>query len=100
MTADTGADYPAENDAEYLVEPLLAEVEALDELILAAIRRRTALARQLGRTMIGPGRTVSSRSQQHRELAVLRRFAEFDQEGRTLAMVLLRLGRGRPGPAP
>ncbi|NKY84968.1 chorismate mutase [Nocardia veterana] len=76
------------------IEKLRKEIDRLDAEILAAIKRRTEISRIIGRTRMANGgpRLVHSR-----EMKVLERFSELGQEGHTLAMLLLRLGRGRLG---
>ncbi|MFF0543478.1 chorismate mutase [Nocardia thailandica] len=76
------------------IEKLRLEIDQLDSQILAAIKRRTEISRIIGRTRMASGgpRLVHSR-----EMKVLERFSELGQEGHTLAMLLLRLGRGRLG---
>ncbi len=85
------------------LERLRREIEELDEQILAAIQRRTVLARRIGAisAAANPARPVggeAGRIQQRHELSVISRFLELGPEGRTLGMVLLRLGRGRAHP--
>ncbi|MEV0359251.1 chorismate mutase [Nocardia sp. NPDC050697] len=76
------------------IEKLRKEIDRLDAEILAAIKRRSEVSRIIGRTRMASGgpRLVHSR-----EMKVLERFSELGQEGHTLAMLLLRLGRGRLG---
>ncbi|UYP19808.1 chorismate mutase [Rhodococcus sp. Z13] len=76
------------------IEELRKEIDRLDAEILAAVKRRTEVSRLIGRTRMASGgpRLVHSR-----EMKVLERFSELGQEGHTLAMLLLRLGRGRLG---
>lgn len=76
------------------IEKLRKEIDRLDAEILASIKRRTEVSRIIGRTRMANGgpRLVHSR-----EMKVLERFSELGQEGHTLAMLLLRLGRGRLG---
>jgi chorismate mutase len=76
------------------IDKLRKEIDRLDAEILAAIKRRTEISRIIGRTRMASGgpRLVHSR-----EMKVLERFSELGQEGHTLAMLLLRLGRGRLG---
>ncbi|MEU4317022.1 chorismate mutase [Nocardia sp. NPDC024068] len=80
------------NEAE--IEKLRKEIDQLDADILAAIKRRTEISRVIGRTRMASGGTRLVHS---REMKVLERFSELGQEGHTLAMLLLRLGRGRLG---
>lgn len=76
------------------IDQLRTEIDRLDHEILDAILRRTEVSRQIGAARMAAGgpRIVYSR-----EMAVLDRFAELGPEGRELAMMLLRLGRGRLG---
>lgn len=76
------------------IEELRKEIDQLDAEILSAIKRRTEVSRIIGRTRMASGGTRLVHS---REMKVLERFSELGQEGYTLAMLLLRLGRGRLG---
>ncbi|BAD59848.1 MULTISPECIES: chorismate mutase [Nocardia] len=89
----TGSD-AALPQTEAEIDKLRKEIDQLDAEILAAIKRRTEISRLIGRTRMASGgpRLVHSR-----EMKVLERFSELGQEGHTLAMLLLRLGRGRLG---
>ncbi|RJO76421.1 chorismate mutase [Nocardia panacis] len=89
----TGSD-SALPQSEAEIDNLRKEIDRLDAEILAAIKRRTEVSRIIGRTRMASGgpRLVHSR-----EMKVLERFSELGQEGHTLAMLLLRLGRGRLG---
>nr|WP_280486769.1 chorismate mutase [Nocardia farcinica] len=89
----TGSD-AALPQTEAEIDKLRKEIDQLDAEILAAIKRRTEISRLIGRTRMAAGgpRLVHSR-----EMKVLERFSELGQEGHTLAMLLLRLGRGRLG---
>ncbi|ADG79915.1 chorismate mutase OS=Tsukamurella paurometabola (strain ATCC 8368 / DSM / CCUG 35730 / CIP 100753/ JCM 10117 / KCTC 9821 / NBRC 16120 / NCIMB 702349 /NCTC 13040) OX=521096 GN=Tpau_3331 PE=4 SV=1 [Tsukamurella paurometabola] len=80
--------------AEEEIAALREEIDRLDAEILAAIKRRTEVSRIIGRTRMASGgpRLVHSR-----EMKVLDRFSELGREGHTLAMLLLRLGRGPLG---
>ncbi|WP_280262962.1 chorismate mutase [Nocardia wallacei] len=91
-TTETGSDALPSSEAE--IDKLRKEIDRLDAEILAAIKRRTEVSRIIGRTRMANGgpRLVHSR-----EMKVLERFSELGQEGHTLAMLLLRLGRGRLG---
>ncbi|PXX68471.1 chorismate mutase [Nocardia tenerifensis] len=81
-----------QSDAE--IDKLRKEIDRLDAEILAAIKRRTEISRIIGRTRMASG---GPRLVHNREMKVLERFSELGQEGHTLAMLLLRLGRGRLG---
>ncbi|TQF74072.1 chorismate mutase [Rhodococcus spelaei] len=89
--ATAATDLPA-SEAE--INELRKEIDRLDAEILAAIKRRSEVSQIIGRTRMASGgpRLVHSR-----EMKVLERFSDLGQEGHTLAMLLLRLGRGRLG---
>ncbi len=76
------------------IDELRLEIDRLDAEILAAIKRRSEVSRRIGRARMASGgpRLVHSR-----EMKVLERFSDLGTEGHTLAMLLLRLGRGRLG---
>lgn len=84
------ADVPTETE----IAELRVEIDRLDAEILAAIQRRTEVSQRIGRARMAAGgpRIVYSR-----EITVLSRFRDLGPEGRELAMLLLRLGRGRLG---
>lgn len=90
-TTDSDSELPR-TEAE--IEKLRKEIDQLDAEILTAIKRRTEISRVIGRTRMASGGTRLVHS---REMKVLERFSELGQEGHTLAMLLLRLGRGRLG---
>lgn len=71
-------------------ELLQVQLERMDTEIITLVRRRTALARQLGEARRTSGGT---RVVHEAELAVVRRFLGLGAGGRDLAMILLRLGR-------
>ncbi|NLG55677.1 MAG: chorismate mutase [Rhodococcus sp.] len=76
------------------INELRKEIDRLDAEILAAIKRRSEVSQIIGRTRMASGGTRLVHS---REMKVIERFSELGQEGHTLAMLLLRLGRGRLG---
>ncbi|EOM75748.1 chorismate mutase [Rhodococcus rhodnii] len=90
--ADSALDGVPTTEAE--ITALRLEIDRLDAEILAAIKRRTEVSRTIGRARMASGgpRLVHSR-----EMKVIERFDELGQEGHTLAMLLLRLGRGALG---
>ncbi|MFD3810453.1 chorismate mutase [Rhodococcus sp. NPDC058639] len=101
MTLNTNIDAALSGDAadavpttEAEIDELRKEIDRLDAEILAAVKRRTEVSRIIGRTRMASGGTRLVHS---REMKVLERFSELGQEGHTLAMLLLRLGRGRLG---
>lgn len=76
------------------IDSLRLEIDRLDAVILAAVKRRSAVSKKIGAARMASGgpRLVYSR-----EVKVLERFKDLGQEGHTLAMLLLRLGRGPLG---
>ncbi|NMD55031.1 MULTISPECIES: chorismate mutase [Tsukamurella] len=88
---DTGAETPLADEE---IQALREEIDRLDAEILAAIKRRSEVSRIIGRTRMASGGTRLVHS---REMKVLERFSELGREGHTLAMLLLRLGRGPLG---
>ncbi|MUM21812.1 chorismate mutase [Mycobacterium sp. CBMA271] len=95
MTENAGkGDAARAEDPSPDIDELRKEIDRLDAEILAAIKRRTEVSQSIGRARMASGgpRLVHSR-----EMKVLQRFSELGQEGHTLAMLLLRLGRGRLG---
>lgn len=96
MSAQTvaGAQDAATPTSEAEIDNLRKEIDRLDAEILAAVKRRAEISQAIGRTRMASGgpRLVHSR-----EMKVLERFNELGPEGHTLAMLLLRLGRGRLG---
>ena len=76
------------------INDLRQEIDRLDAEILAAVKKRTAVSQTIGRARIASGGTRLVHS---REMAVIERYSELGPEGKDLAMLLLRLGRGRLG---
>ena len=76
------------------IDVLRQEIDRMDAVILAAVKRRSAVSKKIGAARMASGgpRLVHSR-----EVKVLDRFSDLGQEGHTLAMLLLRLGRGPLG---
>ncbi|WP_282104639.1 MULTISPECIES: chorismate mutase [unclassified Crossiella] len=76
------------------ISSLREEIDHLDAEILRLIQRRTQVSQTIGAARMAAGgpKIVYSR-----EMAVLARFRELGPEGKELAMILLRLGRGRLG---
>ena len=70
------------------------EIDRLDAQILAAVKERTEISRKIGQARVASGGTRLVHS---REMQVINRYSELGQEGKDLAMVLLRLGRGHLG---
>ncbi|OJZ63190.1 chorismate mutase [Mycolicibacterium diernhoferi] len=82
-------DEPAAN-----IDDLRLEIDELDAAILAAVKRRTEVSRIIGKARMASGGTKLVHS---REMKVIERYSELGPEGKDLAMLLLRLGRGRLG---
>jgi len=76
------------------IEELRHEIDRLDAEILAAVKRRTEVSQEIGRARMATGGTRLVHS---REMKVIERYSELGQEGKDLAMLLLRMGRGRLG---
>ena len=73
---------------------LRSEIDHRDSEILRLVQRRTEVSQAIGsaRRAAGGPRVVHGR-----EMAVLDRYRELGKDGYELAMLLLRLGRGRLG---
>ena len=76
------------------IDDLRREIDRLDAEILAAVKRRTEVSREIGKARMASGGTRLVHS---REMKVIERYGELGPEGKELAMLLLRLGRGRLG---
>lgn len=87
---DTAALDRAEPD----IDQLRVEIDDLDDQIVRLVQRRSQVSRQIGAARMAAGGT---KIVHRREMAVLNRYRELGPEGRELAMLLLRLGRGRLG---
>ncbi len=62
--------------------------------ILEAVKRRTEVSKIIGKARMASGGTRLVHS---REMKVIERYSELGPDGKDLAMLLLRLGRGRLG---
>lgn len=88
----TGTDDPL-SDAE--IQEYRKEIDRLNRVILEAVKRRTEVAKAIGKTRMGSGGT---RLVHTREVAIINQFRdELGEEGPALAAILLRMGRGRLG---
>ena len=76
------------------IDDLRHEIDRLDAAILAAVKRRAEVSQEIGRARMASGGTRLVHS---REMKVIERYSELGPEGKDLAMLLLRLGRGRLG---
>lgn len=76
------------------IDKLRQEIDRLDAEILAAVKRRAEVSQAIGKARMATGGTRLVHS---REMQVIERYSELGPEGKDLAMLLLRLGRGRLG---
>ncbi|MHA7653425.1 chorismate mutase [Mycobacterium sp. ML4] len=76
------------------IDELRAEIDRLDAEILAAVKRRAEVSQAIGKVRMASGGTRLVHS---REMKVIERYSELGPDGKDLAMLLLRLGRGRLG---
>jgi chorismate mutase len=76
------------------IDDLRREIDELDMTILEAVKRRTEVSKLIGKARMASGGTRLVHS---REMKVIERYSSLGPEGKDLAMILLRLGRGRLG---
>jgi chorismate mutase len=76
------------------IDDLRLEIDRLDAEILAAVQRRAEVSQTIGKARMASGGTRLVHS---REMKVIERYSALGPEGKDLAMILLRLGRGRLG---
>ena len=76
------------------IPDLRVEIDAIDAELLRLVQRRSEISQRIGLARMAAG---GPRIVYNREMAVLARFRALGPEGRDLAMMLLRLGRGRLG---
>jgi chorismate mutase len=76
------------------IDELRQEIDRLDATILEAVQRRTEVSQVIGKARMASGGTRLVHS---REMKVIERYSVLGPEGKNLAMLLLRLGRGRLG---
>src|SRR4051794_33313453 len=76
------------------INELRDEIDRLDAEILAAVKRRAEVSQAIGKVRMASGGTRLVHS---REMKVIERYSELGPDGKDLAMLLLRLGRGRLG---
>ena len=92
MSIETEVTIETEPVAE--IDDLRLEIDRLDAEILAAVKRRTEVSQIIGKARMASGGTRLVHS---REMKVIERFSTLGPEGKNLAMLLLRMGRGRLG---
>lgn len=83
-----------ETDPASDIDALRGEIDHLDAEILAAVKRRNEVSQAIGKARIASGGTRLVHS---REMKVIERYSEIGPDGKDLAMLLLRMGRGRLG---
>lgn len=76
------------------IPALREEIDAIDAELLRLVQRRSEISQRIGLARMAAG---GPRIVYNREMQVLARFRGLGSEGRELAMLLLRLGRGRLG---
>ena len=76
------------------IDALRIEIDRLDAEILAVVKRRTEVSQAIGKVRMASGGTRLVHS---REMKVIERYSTLGPEGKDLAMLLLRMGRGRLG---
>ena len=76
------------------IPDLRREIDAIDAELLRLVKRRTEISQRVGLARMSAG---GPRIVYNREMEVLGRFRDLGAEGRELALLLLRLGRGRLG---
>jgi chorismate mutase len=75
------------------IDDLRHEIDRLDAEILAAVERRPRCHRPSARSGWPPGAPAGAQP----EMKVIERYSTLGPEGKDLAMLLLRMGRGRLG---
>ncbi|WP_082459827.1 MULTISPECIES: chorismate mutase [unclassified Mycobacterium] len=93
MKVDT-VETPQTAAEELSIDDLRHEIDRLDAEILAAVKRRTEVSQAIGKVRMASGGTRLVHS---REMKVIERYSELGPDGKDLAILLLRLGRGRLG---
>lgn len=76
------------------IDTLREEIDRLDAEILALVKRRAEVSKAIGKARMASGGTRLVHS---REMKVIERYSELGPDGKHLAILLLRLGRGRLG---
>jgi chorismate mutase len=76
------------------IDDLRKEIDRLDSEIVAAVKRRTEISQAIGKARMATGGTRLVHS---REMEVIERYRELGPDGKDLAILLLKLGRGRLG---
>ena len=93
MSTVTASASPASADPAARIGELRSSIDACDAEIIELVQRRLAVSREIGALRAASGGTRLSLS---RESQVLARFrSALGDDGATLALMLLRQGRGR-----
>ncbi|MFE9744933.1 chorismate mutase [Saccharothrix saharensis] len=89
-----GIETDAETDTNPDIDALRAEIDHLDAELLRLVKRRVEVSKIIGAARMAAGGT---RIVHNREIDVINRYKELGPDGRDLAMILLKLGRGHLG---
>ncbi|WP_204456021.1 chorismate mutase [Actinokineospora baliensis] len=89
-TDKPGVELPAPEE----VAELRKEIDVLDQEILRLVKRRAEVSKAIGASRMAAG---GPRIVVNREMDVLARYRELGPAGRTLALALLDLSRGKLG---
>ncbi|MFD9734069.1 chorismate mutase [Umezawaea sp. NPDC059074] len=76
------------------IDELRQEIDLLDKELLRLVKRRAEVSKIIGAARMAAGGT---RIVHNREIDVLNRYKELGPDGKDLAMILLKLGRGAMG---
>ena len=76
------------------IDALRQEIDHLDAELLRLVKRRVEISKIIGAARMAAGGT---RIVHNREIDVINRYKELGPEGRDLALILLKLGRGPLG---
>jgi len=76
------------------IDALRQEIDHLDAELLRLVKRRVEVSKIIGAARMAAGGT---RIVHNREIDVINRYKDLGPEGRDLAMILLKLGRGPLG---
>jgi chorismate mutase len=76
------------------IDALRQEIDHLDAELLRLVKRRVEISKIIGAARMAAGGT---RIVHNREIDVINRYKDLGPDGRDLAMILLKLGRGHLG---
>ncbi|MBP2339296.1 chorismate mutase [Saccharothrix coeruleofusca] len=86
---NTGDSAPAQD-----IDALRREIDHLDAELLRLVKRRVEVSKLIGAARMAAG---GPKIVHNREIDVINRYKDLGPEGRDLALILLRLGRGALG---